>query len=49
MEGDRAIGARGESPRFISSGGSEAGAETPRSITGGGSGGGHAVESRGVM
>ena len=40
-EEDLAIGAKAESPRFISNGGSGAGIETPRSITDGGSGSGH--------
>ena len=38
-----------ESPRLISSGGSEGGIETPITITGGGSQRGHVVDSRGPM
>ena len=48
IQGDRAI-APAESPRLISSGGSEAGFETPITITGGGSRSGHVVDSRGPM
>ena len=48
VQGDRAAAAA-ESPRLISSGGSEAGIETPITITGGGSRSGHMVDSRGPM
>ena len=48
IEEDRATVAV-ESPRLISSGGSEAGIETPISIIGGGSGSRHVVDCRGAM
>ena len=48
IQGDRATAAA-ESPRLITSGGSEAGIETPITITGGGSHSGHVVDSRGPM
>ena len=48
IQGGRAI-ATAESPRLITSGGSEAGIETPITITGGGSHRGHVVDSRGPM
>ena len=48
VQGDRATAAA-ESPRLISSGGSEAGIETPITITGGGSRSGHVVDSKGPM
>ena len=48
IQGDRATAAV-ESPRLITSGGSEAGIETPITITGGGSHSGHVVDSRGPM
>ena len=48
IQGDRAT-AVAESPRFIASGGSEAGIETPITITGGGSHSGHVLDSRGPM
>ena len=48
IQRDRAIAAA-ESPRLITSGGSEAGIETPITITGGGSHSGHVVDSRGPM
>ena len=48
IQGDRATAAA-ESPRLITSGGSEAGIETPITITGGGSHNGHVVDSRGPM
>ena len=47
VQGDRATTAA-ESPRLISSGGSEAGIETPITITDGGSRSGHVVDSRGL-
>ena len=48
LQGDRATVAA-ESPRLISSGGSEAGIETSITITGGGSQSGHVVDSKGAM
>ena len=48
VEGDHATVAA-ESPRLISSGGSEAGIETLITITGGGSRSRHVVDSRGAM
>ena len=48
IQGDRATAAA-ESPRFITSGGSEAGIETPISIGGGGSHSGHVLDSKGPM
>ena len=48
IQGDRAT-ATVESPRFIASGGSEAGIETPITIGGGGSHSGHVLDSRGPM
>ena len=48
IQRDRATAAA-ESPRLITSGGSEAGIETPITITGGGSHSGHVVDSRGPM
>ena len=48
IQGDRAT-AVVESPRLISSGGSEVGIETPITITGGGSWSGHVVDSRRPM
>ena len=48
IQGDQATTAA-ESPRLITSGGSEAGIETPITITGGGSHSGHVVDSRGPM
>ena len=48
IQRDRAI-ATAESPRLITSGGSEAGIETLITITGGGSHSGHVVDSRGPM
>ena len=48
IQGDRATAAA-ESPRLITSGGTEAGIETPITITGGGSHSGHVVDSRGPM
>ena len=48
IQGDRATVAA-ESPKLITSGGSEAGIETPITITGGGSHSGHVVDSRGPM
>ena len=48
IQGDRATAAA-ESPRLITSGGSEAGIETPITITGGGSHSGHVVDSRGSV
>ena len=48
IQGDRATAAA-ESPRLITSGGSEAGIETPITITSGGSHNGHMVDSRGPM
>ena len=48
IQEDRAT-ATAESPRLITSGGSEAGIETPITITGGGSHSGHVVDSRGPM
>ena len=48
IQGDQATAAA-ESPRLITSGGSEAGIETPITITGGGSHSGHVVDSRGPM
>ena len=48
IQGDRATAAA-ESPRLITSGGSEAGIETPITITGGGSHSGHVVDSREPM
>ena len=48
IQGDRAT-ATAESPRLITSGGSEAGIETSITITGGGSHSGHVVDSRGPM
>ena len=48
VQGDWATAAA-ESPRLITSGGSEAGIETPITITGGGSRSGHVVDSRGPM
>ena len=48
IQGDRATVAV-ESPRLITSGGSEAGIETSITITGGGSHSGHVVDSRGPM
>ena len=46
VQGDRAT-TSAESPRLISSGGSEVGIETPITINGGGSRSGHMVDSRG--
>ena len=48
VQGDRATAAS-ESPRLISSGGSEAGIETPRTIIDRGSWSGHVVDSKGAM
>ena len=48
IQRDRATVAA-ESPRLITSGGSEAGIETPITITSGGSHSGHVVDSRGPM
>ena len=48
IQGDRATAAA-ESPRLITSGGSEAGIETPITITGGRSHNGHVVDSREPM
>ena len=48
VQGDRATAAA-ESPRLITSGGSEAGIETPITITGRGSQSGHVVDSRGPL
>ena len=48
IQGDRATTAA-ESPRLITSGGSEAGIETPITITGGGLHSRHVVDSRGPM
>ena len=48
IQGDRATAAAG-SPRFIASGGSEAGIETPITIGGEGSHSGHVLDSRGPM
>ena len=48
IQRDRATAAA-ESPRLITSGGSEAGIETPITITGEGSHNGHVVDSRGPM
>ena len=48
IQGDRATAAV-ESPRLITSGGSEAGIETSITITSGGSHSGHVVDSRGPM
>ena len=48
IHGDWATAAA-ESPRLITSGGSEAGIETPITITSGGSHNGHVVDSRGPM
>ena len=48
IQGDRATAAA-ESPRLITSGGSEAGIETPITITGGRSHSGHVVDSRRPM
>ena len=48
IHGDQATAAA-ESPRLITSGGSEAGIETPITIGGGGSHSGHVVDSRGPM
>ena len=48
IQRDRATAAA-ESPRLITSGGSEAEIETPITITGGGSHSGHMVDSRGPM
>ena len=48
IQGDRATAAT-ESPRLITSGGSEAGIETLITITSGGSHSGHVVDSRGPM
>ena len=48
IQGNRATAAA-ESPRLITSGGSEAGIETPITITSGGSHSGHVVNSKGPM
>ena len=48
IQGDRATTAA-ESPRLITSKGSEAGIETPITITGGESHSGHVMDSRGPM